>query len=297
MLLALFLAPSAFSINPPMPAFIWDGTEGLLQSSTEITDSFSTSSLVDFVKYSAGSVSEAPEPFKSFVIRAQLPEVLFVFVQPELHTSQVSAFGAAYKRNSDGGSFSNLKTFIETTPSLTIPYVYQVGDESLIEELKKVENVHFVDAENAPAYLHGRQSLFRDSKADVVVIQFSSLEANQNLQQKLRRDDSLMEQIIRKAQTHAGKYIAVYTSNSPTLTTHEATTFAKSQMLLSVKTLKASDYSNSTSSDALYMTPGILSGLLISFLLIFISSCGITALFALKTPSTFEGEGGYLAGK
>ncbi len=70
-------------------------------------------------------------------------------------------------------------------------------------------------------------------------------------------------------------------------------------MSMMASTKQSDDSSSSGDDDIQYirMTPAILTGLFISFLLICISSCGITGLMALQSPDSFEREGGYLAGQ
>jgi len=122
------------------------------------------------------------------------------------------------------------------------------------------------------------------------------------MSEKYAADDKLMAQIVSKANVLTnGKYAAIYTADSPVDGKDQLgfAAVAKEQVLLSIKSMSKQDSSSSSSSsssDPLYITPAILTGLLVSLFLILISACGITGLMSLETPNSFEGEGGYLAG-
>lgn len=305
----LALTLSSTSMAPSTSLFVWEGSEGLLRAANiETTDSIASSTVIDLVNYSVNVEKSAPSSLSSLLASSAVkrPEIVLVFVQPELHTSQFSSLGSAYKRNPDGGVFQNLKSFVETSHgSLTVPYVYHGSNQHLLSQLRSVENVHFVDALDAPAFLTANENLFTNGAVDVVVVEFASVTSD--LAAKIKKDDALLGQIMRKANTLTnGQYLAMYTANSAAsiAVAKSDTAYTRDELLLSMmattKQDEGSDSSSSGSTDEvqyLRMTPAILTGLFISFLLICITSCGISGLMALQTPDTFEREGGYLAGQ
>jgi len=290
-------------VSPPMPAFIWSPNAGVLSSpNTEVTQSFSASDLASFIKYTAGVSDQVPAELGSYLpaVRAA-PEMVLVFVQPKLNTAEVSRYGQAFDPVSHGGAFSNLKGAIESSGSaLSLPYVYRTDEMDLVSQLQETANIHTVDAEDAPAYLHGNQWLMHDKKTDVLVVKFGApgkQHASEQLRIKFADDDKLMAQILAKTDAATeGDFMAVLTANSPghSLAAKRASAIAQEQSQLLQTKARLKKASGSTG--YLYTTPGILSGLLVSFVLLIILSIGIMAMMALDTPDSFEGEGGYLKG-
>jgi len=56
------------------------------------------------------------------------PEILIIFVEPELRSEQIPILAHSYKTQPNGGAFSNLKRLVETSrSSLVVPYVSSEG--------------------------------------------------------------------------------------------------------------------------------------------------------------------------
>jgi hypothetical protein len=311
-LLFVLVLPIVIAISPPMPAFMWSGNNNFLKTSNhEVAEPLSVSVLADLVKYASGQSESAPVEISSYVAtQHQTPELIVVFVHPELQTSQVSSYGDAFTRKSNGGSFFHLKNYLEQSPSsLTIPYLFKTvgAQQNFIEDLKQLNHVHQVDAEDAPAFIHGHHSLFTDSKPDIIVVKFNP--SSDDVSASLKQSDSIMGQIVERVrkQSH-GNYLAIVTSNNPTSTKSKKsldsltqTIFAQSKS--SMKQDESSDDSGSSTStsnyssdDALYISPAILSSLIVVFFLVSVTFVGVGALMALKTPDSWENDGGFLAG-
>lgn len=70
---------------------------------------------------------------KSIISQSINPEVIVLFVEPELSTKEFSTLAGAYEQLPNGGSFSNLKRLIETSASSKVaPYVHGIYQTSLV---------------------------------------------------------------------------------------------------------------------------------------------------------------------
>jgi len=307
MVCAAALVSAIAAIVPPMPAFVWSPNAGMLSSpNTESTSSYSSSDLAALVKFSAGLSAQAPESLRPFFPSSpQDAEVVLVFVHPHLTTAEVSRYSSAFDPLSSGGAFTHLKSAMESSGSaLSLPYVYRTSEDDLLHELQGVKGVHVVDAQDAPAYLHGRPSLLHDKTTDVLVIKFGGVSALEGdaLREKFSKDDQLMSQILSRTNAATdGDFLAVLTANGPahSAAAERASVIAAESAHEQLLQTKASLKQKSADSDTwyLYTTPGVLSGLLVVFVLLTILSIGLMAMMALDTPDSFEGEGGYLKGQ
>lgn len=288
-----------------MPAFVWSPNSGMLSSpNIEITQSFSSSDVVSLVKYAAGESDKVSAELTHLLPSDRpKPEMVLVFVYPRLNTADVSRYSSAFDPESQGGVFANLKAAMESSGSaLSLPYVYRTAEDDILTELGTGANIHTVDAEDAPAFLAGKPVLLHDKKADVLVIKFGDAPAQRGdaLRAKLASDDKLMAQIVAKTNAATeGDFLAVLTANAPSDSPalKRASAIAQEQQQwMQLQTSTRLKKSSSSSSSYLYTTPGILSGLLVSLVLLIILSIGVFAMMALDTPDSFEGEGGYLKG-
>eukprot|EP00301_Raphidiophrys_heterophryoidea_P013140 c2048_g1_i1.p1 GENE.c2048_g1_i1~~c2048_g1_i1.p1 ORF type:complete len:329 (-),score=91.13 c2048_g1_i1:174-1112(-) len=307
-LFASCLFGAALSLSPPMPAFLWSENENFLKpGSHESTTSFSSSSLVDLVKSFVGA-AQTPSEFADFLPNqaGKAPAIAVVFVYPELQTSQVSVMSRAFDRSSEGGSFKNLKSNLESsTSSVSLPYVFNT-DKAFVPAIEGVRGVHVVDSDDAPAFLHANSRLFDSHQTNVVVVSFGAPPSGMSSEEKLNRNDELVGQILRKVKSSVGdSYVALVTANHPGFSTAHYTLEQQQQALLSIsgasqtkKSLKSSGSSSSSnsSSNVLYMFPSVLTGLLVGLLLLIITWVGVSGLLGLTTPDSFE-TGTALAGQ
>lgn len=298
---------SALALSPPMPAFMWTGSSNLLKSGIhESTTSVSSTSLADLVKSFSGS-TPTPSEFSEFLTpQSQAPSLAVVFVYPELQTSQVSVLSRAFDRSSNGGTFRNLKDNLEASPSsISLPYVFNT-DKAFVPSIEGADGVHVVDSDDAPAFLHANSHLFKAQKTNVVVVAFGAPPAGMSAEEKLRRNDELVGQIMRKVKASVGdSYVAIMTANEPGHSSAHSALQQQQQALLSIsgsskKALQQKSSSSSSSSDSdntpLYMFPGLLTALAVGILLFIIASVGVLSLLALQTPDSFE-TGTALAGQ
>jgi len=295
-----------------VPVFMWSDKQ--IFSTAQIADTITTGD-VEFALASLlrQNTHKSSKLSSSFNQNAAAPEVVILFVEPELRTDQVPYIASAFA-STPGGSFSHIKKAIETSASsLVMPYtvVSEVTllDEALLDSLEALNN-------NANLFLSASGNLFarlrqqngvkavavnslisemKSSNAftngvtDLVVVSFDNSDYADH--------DTVIGDLLESIQTSTkGNYVAIYTANMPTNSqfTWSFEEHATREFHQNIA-FAVFDNNNGTKNDSnvthhkINYFPGpFIEVLLICAVLVTMLFTGACAIFSLQTPDKWE---------
>jgi len=258
----------------------------------------------------------------SFNSNKETPEVIVIFVEPELATDQFSQYASAYA-STPGGSFSHLKETLDAaTSSLVIPYatVAQISlfDRALSNayESMKEGSVFIARAADSDLFiLLGRQSgvktveidslmtelrsanAFANGVTDLVVVCFDKPASSKAA--TFSSHDEIIGTISQGVQSGTkGNYVAMYSANMPSASrfiwnfdSHtETERFAKRYIFADTNVTNITNSTNSTNTTYTvnYFPGALIEVYLITAILLAMVFTGGCAIFSLQTPDRWD---------
>jgi hypothetical protein len=235
------------------------------------------------------------------------PEVIFVFVEPELRTEQFPLLADAYSVHPNGGAFSKLKGTLESyaTSSLVVTYTHSgtksigyelvhelmenlaVGttitlakdsDSNMFSELASRRNVAQISLAQLKFISNKDWSILSDGKTDLVIVCFNSPAVHtDNIDQVLPSyvaDDAYMHSVLHSI---GNNYLAIFTADKAAT---ESVKHARATLM--VRQLSDTD-------DSIYPSDVIEAHIvLIPFLIILLT--GIYCTFGVQSDLKFDAE-------
>jgi len=266
-------------------------------------------------------VSDIPKSFENGQetkgnIADTIPELLIVFVEPQLTTEQLSLLTHSHLPQTNGGSFSNLKRLVEDSKSSTVyPYVTTsdfntVGTSlitSLMRNLGEAASIVLVgDSASSPGIFRGKSvttisfeqlqeklalgkawNLLGNGVTDLLIVKFGSPSFNLADEVKIEKrytvDDQLFSTVdAALAQT---SYIAMFTSDSPIIHASVETSFPQSH-----PSLTRFERRFQQTTDQGNWPDSVVQALLVSVPLLIILFIGITCTFNVQSDLKFDAE-------
>jgi len=114
------------------PLFLWSNDNFFHGSNNQILEGVSTHQVSEIL----GNIRQ-PNPLASYVSKTRNPEIIVAFLNNDLSREQFSVVANAYSSQHNGGSFAHLKSSVETSSSIVLPYTFGSG-LSLVEDLAAV---------------------------------------------------------------------------------------------------------------------------------------------------------------
>jgi len=301
----LYLISNVISFpSSTAPLLLWSNTNFLSGVNKQIVD------ILD-VSNAEGSFQDTKEYFFNAV-----PELLIVFVEPQLTSEKLSLLTDSHIPQSNGGSFSNLKRLVENSKSsIVYPYVttsdFNTVATSLITSLMRnlQETASIVvagDTTSSMKIFRGKAvtsysleqlkeklalnkdwNLLTNGITDLLVIKFNSPSFNladeANLQKIYATDDQLLSTI--DAILNDISYVAMFTSDSSSIHSTVETSFPQSHPVLT----RFEKRFQQTVDDSNW-PDAIVQALLVSIPLLIILSIGLVCTFSVQSDLKFDAE-------
>jgi hypothetical protein len=237
------------------------------------------------------------------------PEVVVAFVADKMGSSEIPQMGAAFTNTRD--QLVNLKTALNTARnSLTIPYLYtsqRKMSQSLIQSLQISSQGSVLSSNLATercdavlGKLEASPAVFSNGITDLILISFSDY-TGQQVDECLQRVNTYVQEHVKQ------QYIALLTADAPhvdpkltfsndKLLENDIVSFSllsQSANLPLTMRLFARAPSNNTNSTPFFVgpqfiSPAILFGILLGFVLIFFLWQGIYQLTQIEAPVRFS---------
>jgi hypothetical protein len=299
-----FFAPFCFFgvalSTASVPLFLWTGKSYFSSRHVELSKPF----LLEDIQYTFSYMLQNHD------LEAQgAPEVLVAFVAEKLGSSDIPQMSAAF-----GGKdqLVNLKEALSSARnSLTIPYLYpnqKTMSKSLVESLTVTSpsgrtinsNLATETCSSVVSKLESAQNIFYNGVTDLILVAFSDYEGQQV--------DQCLQQVNTYVQNHANqKYIALLSADAARV--EPQLTFSNEKLLendivaysllsqpatpvnFNTKKLFAQNGTNSTAPVFIgpqYISPAILFGILLGFVLIFFLWQGVYQLTLIEAPVRFS---------
>jgi len=256
----MFAVVSAAAATSHSPAFLWSGrpSAGLLGG--DYLHELSGAELQNTVAVLVSGTVTQPLVTKV----ATNPEVLAVFLHDELATEDVRTHGT--------DAFPVLQKLMADSPSsVSVPFTTRSASLSF-------EGATRVAADEAERYLEQHPALATNGKTDVLLIPLPASSGGQPGQRgaAFLEHDALVGRVAAAvAKATGGNYVALLTGKAggsddvQHLTMRRRLAEAEPQV-------------------GLRISPDLMAGLMVSFLLIIIFLNGFCCLFSLQTPKKFE---------
>jgi len=283
------------------PVFMWSNTQYFGGKNVHVNE-------YTPVDYLTGTIlkKETGNPLAQYFTGAKAPEVIFVFLEPELRTEQFPLLAGSYSLHPNGGAFSKLKGTLESfaSSSLVIPYTH-VGEEeaigtTVVEEIAKQLDKQasiIIASKNPESFqtLASRASrvsledlkkmatkdwnIFSNGVTDIVVVCFDSPAVHaSNVDQvatSYATDDAFVHDLLQKVQ---GSYLAIFTADKSAT---ETVRYERASMM--VKQLAQA------SSSGLY-PPDVIEAQIVMIPLLLILAIGIICTFGVQSDLKFDAE-------
>jgi len=295
------LCASAAAEKSFVPTWMWSGVSTFKGRNSQLLDQLSTDTISSFINNyvsDASSDLDVQAALKKQTQASGSPEVVVVFVYDQLRTDQVA-------RLSQAGALDKLQSSLAaSSSSLSLPYS-QSSDGQFINKLSPAArgktiasgvtfpNAEVVALEDLVSVLEARQEIFTNGVPDLVVVKLGKLTPAQ---------DAIMGGVcdLITARSH-GKYIALLTANDITPLVEEGIqmNFDMPQPAGHGRRLTEGDApkpkkdagacgGDGTCEYPIPITPNVLTGLIVGFMLLIIFLIGFNCLFALQTPRKFD---------
>jgi len=213
---------------------MWSNTQYFAGQNVVVNELMSTEDVVSSFRGESPLKAQLNEGRKQ-------PEIVFVFVEPELRTEQFPMLADAYAVHPSGGAFSKLKGTIESyaKSSVVVPFTHIGNSKSIgssiatdmVTNLPQGGNVIVVNSETAFSERTGIQrlsleglkevatnewSLLSNGVTDVVIVYFASPAVHPNnvdqVSSSYANDDSYMHSIL---DSMTASYLAIFTADKP----------------------------------------------------------------------------------
>jgi len=307
---------------------LWSGKQIFSSSQSQVVETISTSD-VEFALaslFKKGTNNKVSKLASYFETSKEIPEVVVLFVEPELSTDRMSVLASAYASNT-GGAFSHLKdTLAATTSSLVIPYATAEDMTLLDDPLSalfdsiKEGSIFMARMPGSELFIRlGRQSGVKNVAIDSLIGEMKSANAFTNgvtdlvvvcfelpsfgKQAAFASHDEIigsLSESIRSATK--GNYVALFSANMPspsyfiwTFEQHSETEYYHNlrMVLDGVNCTNCSNCTNCTCNNCTtnyinYFPGPLIEVYLIAAIMITMLFTGGCAIFSLQTPDRWE---------
>jgi len=302
--LSLSLATAQFfSAAFTSPLFLWSNANYFVGQNVHINELVSAEEVFRSVKGDSSSFG------KYLKQGSQLPEVIVVFVEPELRTEQFPMLADAYALHPNGGAFSKLKGTLESyaSSSVVIPYSHSTSSRStssivasliaslpsgasvtiaknagssVLSDLNGVDRATYVTLEQLKDIATNNWKILSNGVPDLVIVGFESPAVHpENLEvvsKSYAADDAYMNTLLLSL---GGNYVAVFTADKPV-----AEHVKQSRAIRSLEQLAA------VSSDDSIFPKEVIEALIVMIPFLFILSIGICCTFGVQSNLKFDAE-------
>jgi len=303
--------------DEPSPILMWSNMGYFSGKNLQIKDNTSPYDLQKFILHAITQELDQGNPLLTPVISNEKPEVVLLFLEPRISTSQLSQYSSAFS-NGKGGSFKNLKNNIEqSTSSVVAPYFTLTGytQEDIHITIANIIRLYLdlnptaytifsaIDLSNnfdkqvslteLMSTLKSKEDILHDGVTDLIIVQFTNLQID--LATKYSEDDELLGEITSYIKdVTAGKFIGLFTSSQPsTLARYSSDEARYYNYARNVEYLLQTNGTNGTApngtNDNTYFPTDVWEGLLVTSVLFIITWIGIQCTFSLQSPEKFEG--------
>jgi len=302
--------------DEPSPILIWSDMGYFSGKNVQIKDSVTPYDLQKFILHAISQEMDQGNPLLASVISNDKPEVVVLYLEPKISTSQLSQYSSAFSTG-QGGSFKNLKNNIEqSTTSVVAPYFTLTGytQDDIHITIANIIRLHL--EQNPTAYtvfsainlyqdfdkqipigelmdtLKSKEDMLHDGVTDLVIVEFTKLEVD--IATKYYEDDELLGEITSYIKdVTAGKYIGLFTSSQPSTlsrySSDEAHFFNYARFDYRLENNATNGTIPNGSNSDTYFPPNVWEGLIVASLLFIITWIGVQCTFSLQSPEKFEG--------
>jgi len=303
----------------PSPVVMWSDMSYFSGKNVQVKETVYPYDIQQFLFYVISQAKDQGNPLLNPVVSEQKPEVLVVFLEPKLSTTQLSRFSSAYTNGK--GAFSNLKSNIENSITSAIaPYVSLSGysqddiqsiyERVILHHLQQYpsaftvfaseksfnfdDKVKQVTLSNLMDTLKSKADILHDGITDIIVVQFSDMDIE--LETKYTEDDDLLGEITGYIEgiTNWG-YLGFFTSSVSSVVTRYNDedayyhNYARSDAGLYILNNQSNTTTPNNTYNDTYFPPDVWEGLLVAALLFFLTWIGVQCTFSLQSPEKFEG--------
>eukprot|EP01118_Nematostelium_gracile_P020451 TRINITY_DN991_c0_g1_i1.p1 TRINITY_DN991_c0_g1~~TRINITY_DN991_c0_g1_i1.p1 ORF type:complete len:345 (+),score=105.47 TRINITY_DN991_c0_g1_i1:91-1035(+) len=297
-LLALASA-QVFSASFTSPLFLWSNTKVFNGQNLQVSDLIQTQQLF-------GAMMGQKNDFSKYVNDGVEPEVIVLFIEPQLRSEQFPMLAQAYDSQPHGGAFTNLKALIEgyAASSIVIPYstprfsagsmirelipfmktrggsVFVARDSDFVLEELNLNGVQILTLDALKQKADGKWDILSNGKTDLIVVGFNSPVVDpENIQiasAAYAKDDQYIKDVV----SGLGQdYVAAFTSNKAVdEDTKEARKRNVKQQLLAA------------TEDGSIFPPAIIEAVIVMIPFILILYVGVSCSSAVQSVLKFDAE-------
>jgi len=305
--------------SSPIPILFWSGSDYLSGHNKEHLSTVQPPTIEKTLHALLGFADQDTGILNSRVNTS--PELVVLFLEPKITTPLMEQSAGSYGLH-DGGAFSNLKRYVETSiSSLVAPYgsyegywrpfllllshvvqpledhkasfILATPSESELSSLKGT--ISKIGLDGLEEYLSSHKELFSNEVADLLVVEFPQHASL--VSEEFASDDALLAKITGQiAALSSGNYVALFTGMNPVFSdayVHLTTETPQNDIehyLRDVLQSSASSSSNCTTNctnDTFWPTP-LVEGLMVSLVLLIILTIGLYCSLSMQGPDRFE---------
>jgi len=246
------------------PAFFWANKNFLSGQNIQVNE---LTSMQDVKR----AIIRTPSTLSKYLTANNDPEIIFVFVEPELTSTSFGDAAGTHESQVSGGKFANLKKLIESsTSSLVIQYVSQ---SKALSDLSLFDAIYMTEEELKNSLANPDWELKKNGATDIVVINFKS-------------DDYLVHDklfVTVDTSMKTSSYAAVLASGVDTVSTFEINHPV-------IAMLQATNNNTNNTTDNNMWPDGVVEALIIMIPFIIILFIGICCTFSVQSGLKFEGD-------
>ena len=287
------------AIQDTTPALFWSNYNYLAQKNLELNELLTDADVVQAIQRNDNTIT------KYFNAASQKPEVIAIFLEPQMRTEYFSYLAMAH-HGSNGGVFSQLKTLLDkSSSSLTLPYVTGTVGNSLVDSLvaslapQATVTVISNKQSNLPESLKTKKAvsfatfgsqfqsnqnsdweILNNGVTDLIVVCFDD-ERDQLNAKLFEKDGDVVSSVISSIQS--ANYLAVFTSGQAS--EELAKEFPSTHPVLEKFEQQYTQYSPST-----WWPDNVIAALLIMAPFIFILAVGINCTYGVQSALRYDLE-------
>jgi len=304
-----------------IPVFLWSELSLLPVQNAQVLDTltpedleYSLYSLLN-VNMEVGAHAEQDNNLRRLLKQVRgTPEIIALFVLPQLRTDEVTSFSDAYDVVSTGGMFPNLQRIMESSKSSFVAPYFTIGNHvsllevplthvsdsikqgsivisrdasssSMFSLLSKLDGVSTVSMEDLKELLRGHSNVFASGVTDLLIVCFD------NSSRSLASYDALLgEMTALLSNSTSGNYVALFTANTPSPSSL-LWQFPEEQVFPGIPPAflhLALPNNNANITSLNYLSGPILESLVVVFILLTMLFVGLCCLLDVQTPDRFE---------
>jgi len=298
----------AFSTSPTTPVFMWTNTNAFQAHNIQEISVVSPQQINDALNHKENTIS------KYFTKDSEQTELIVALVEPKVSSEQVPLLAHSYQSKPNGGAFSNLKRYVETSKSsIVLPYtsvasegvatnlinslsssikgsVYTVG-KSTVAKSTQMSLADLTDKLSGNSW-----APLNNGITDLLVIYFASpsvdsMVDDSSVHDRYQSDDVTLGQVVDSLISL--NYLAIFTSD----VTSADSSVRSQKRDNEAATLQEFEKAYRQTQGTLYFTywPGpIIQGLIVMLPFLGILLFGVCCTFQLQSDFKFDAERTFL---